>query len=75
MKEFFLYASTLVLGAVLLGLLLYSFYIVLTSKDGKKADTADRETPAAPSQSAKMGESESSAVPAGKGPKKPKRAA
>ncbi|MCK6620053.1 MAG: hypothetical protein HUU32_04015 [Calditrichaceae bacterium] len=75
MKEFFLYASTLVVGAVLLGLLLYSFYIVLTSKDEKKAETGDQETPAAPAQTTKMGGSELPPVPSGKGHKKPRRAA
>lgn len=75
MKEFFLYASTLVLGAVLLGLLFYSFYIVLTSKGDKKTGTAGQETPGEPAQSVKAGEPEFPPVSSGKGHKKPRRAA
>lgn len=33
MEQFFVYGTTIILGALLFGLLLYSFYIVLTSKD------------------------------------------
>lgn len=33
MEQFFVYGITIVLGAFLFGLMLYSFYIVLTSKD------------------------------------------
>jgi hypothetical protein len=33
MQQIFLYGTTIILGALLFGLLLYSFYIVLTSKD------------------------------------------
>jgi len=33
MEQVFLYGTTIILGAFLFGLLFYSFYIVLTSKD------------------------------------------
>lgn len=75
MKEFFLYASTLLLGAALLGLLLYSFYIVLTSRDEKKAETGEQEPPAMPAQSTSKDGSGWSPLPSGKGHKKPRRAA
>lgn len=46
MEQFFVYGTTIILGALLFGLLLYSFYIVLTSKDENykkqtKADSAE----------------------------------
>ena len=47
MKEFMLYSFTIALAAVLFGLMLYSFYIVLTSKDEKsiEEDTKQAEKP------------------------------
>lgn len=33
MEQIFLYGTTIILSAILFGLLFYSFYIVLTSKD------------------------------------------
>ena len=43
MKEFLVYAFTIGLGAVLFGLTMYSFYIVLTSKDDKKINESAQE--------------------------------
>ena len=46
MEQLFVYGTTIILGALLFGLMLYSFYIVLTSKDENykkqtKADSAE----------------------------------
>lgn len=56
MKDILTLSATIILGVLMFGLLFYSFYIVLTSKDEEKsgeisADTTERAQQDAPGKS------------------------